>query len=70
MWMETAIGERFADLRVNEALEAGADWIVTACPDCLSCLEDSAKGLENSSIRVMDLVEVIDLSVQSNSISP
>ncbi len=70
MWMETAIGERFADLRVQEAQEVGAEWIITACPECLSCLEDSAKGSKNKSIRVMDLVELVDLSAQSNSNSP
>jgi Fe-S oxidoreductase len=70
MWMETAIGERFADLRVKEAQTAGVEWIITACPDCLTCLEDSAKGLENKSIRVMDLVELVELSALSNSISP
>jgi Fe-S oxidoreductase len=70
MWMETAIGERFADLRVKEAQEAGVELIVTACPDCLSCLEDSVKGLENTPIRVMDLVELVDLSARTNSPSP
>ena len=66
MWMETEIGERFADLRIQEAENVGAELIVTACPDCLSCLEDSAKGMDDATIRVLDLVELIDLSVRSN----
>jgi len=58
MWMETKAGERFADLRVQEAAETGADVLVTACPHCIACLEDSLK-LAGSPMRVMDVVEVV-----------
>ena len=57
MWMETAAGERFADLRVQEAAETGADVLVTACPHCIACLEDSLKQ-SGSRIRVMDVAEL------------
>lgn len=57
MWMETAAGERFADLRVREAVETGADVLVTACPHCIACLEDSLRQ-SGSPMRVMDVAEL------------
>ncbi|MEE8346240.1 MAG: (Fe-S)-binding protein, partial [Dehalococcoidia bacterium] len=57
MWMETQAGERFAGLRVTEALETGAEVLVTACPHCIACLEDSVK-LSGQELRVMDLAEL------------
>ncbi len=57
MWMETKAGERFADLRVKEALDTGAEVLVTACPHCIACLEDSVK-LSGQDMRVMDLAEL------------
>jgi len=57
MWMETKAGERFADLRVEEALDSGAEILVTACPHCIACLEDGVK-LSGRDLRVMDLAEL------------
>jgi Fe-S oxidoreductase len=58
MWIDTAAGERFSDLRVMEALETGADILATACPYCISCLEDSVKAKEIKNLRVMDVAEI------------
>ncbi len=57
MWMETKAGERFGDLRVREALATDAEILVTACPHCIACLEDSVK-LSGEGLRVMDLAEL------------
>ena len=57
MWMETAAEDRFANLRVADAAETGADILATACPHCIACLEDSLK-LAGSPMRVMDVAEV------------
>jgi Fe-S oxidoreductase len=57
MWQETPPGERFSDLRVQEAAETGAEVLVTACPHCISCLEDSL-ATAGAEMRVMDLAEV------------
>lgn len=57
MWLETPPGERFSDLRVQEAAEV-ASVIATACPFCLSCLEDSVKGARMEGLRVADLSEL------------
>jgi Fe-S oxidoreductase len=57
MWMETLPGERFADLRIQEAVELGVDSIVTACPSCITCLEDSAKTMKTD-LEILDLAEL------------
>lgn len=58
MWMETKAGERFSDLRAEEAVETGAEVLVTACPHCIACLEDSIKQTD-SGMRVIDVAEVV-----------
>jgi len=66
MWLETDIGERFSDLRIEEALATGADVLATACPYCISCLEDSlkARGIEN--LAVMDVAEIAAIALKSD----
>ncbi len=60
VWMETAAGERFAELRINEAVEAGAKTLVTACPYCITMLEDSCKNLgKQDDLRVAELSEIV-----------
>jgi Fe-S oxidoreductase len=63
MWLETAPDERFADIRIGEAVEAGADFLITACPFCLACLEDSQKALRHENLQVLDLAEVLSRSL-------
>jgi Fe-S oxidoreductase len=67
MWMETAGGERFSDLRMREAAETGAEVMVTCCPYCLSCLEASLSAVDGSRLRVMDLAEVAHLALQGQA---
>lgn len=63
MWQETEPGQRFSDLRIKEAYETGAEMLVTACPFCLTCLEDSAKFNKTISLEVLDLAELCLKSV-------
>lgn len=53
--------QRMGVVRVQQAREAGADVIVTACPYCLTNIEDAIKvaGLEGR-MEVLDLVELVD----------
>jgi len=62
MWMETAPGMRFSDLRVHEAKATGANLVATACPFCLTCLEDSVKGDPSSELEVKDIAEIAVLA--------
>ena len=57
VWMETPPEQRFSDLRVKEAASTGAKILVTACPYCITMLEDSLK-----STNIEDSLEVVDLS--------
>ncbi|MFC1836592.1 heterodisulfide reductase-related iron-sulfur binding cluster, partial [Thermodesulfobacteriota bacterium] len=60
VWMETPAGERFAELRINEAIEAGAKTLVTSCPYCITMLEDSCNVLgKRDELKVMELSELL-----------
>jgi Fe-S oxidoreductase/nitrate reductase gamma subunit len=60
MWLETDAETRINHARLDQALETGADTILTNCPYCLTMLEDAvgAKGLGNQ-LRVLDITEAI-----------
>ncbi len=60
IWMETKKGERFSDLRLQQALGIGAEVLVTACPYCISNFEDSRLNLEGGeTIEIKDITEVL-----------
>lgn len=60
IWMETPKGERFSELRLAQALEVGAEVLVTACPYCITMFEDSRLTLEvTDRLEVKDLTEII-----------
>jgi len=60
MWLHESVGQNINQLRAEDAAEAGVDLVGTACPYCLTMLEDGINALEmEKSPRVMDLVEVI-----------
>ncbi|HEU0295415.1 MAG TPA: (Fe-S)-binding protein [Anaerolineales bacterium] len=60
MWLEgTNPGTRLAQMRVKEALETGAEILATACPFCLSTLEEAVKYVNaEEKIRVLDIAEI------------
>ena len=60
MWLEgTNPGTRLAQLRVKEALDTGAEILATACPFCLSTLEEAVKHVNaEEKIRVLDIAEI------------
>jgi len=60
VWMETQKGERFCDLRIEQAMGVEAEALVTACPYCITMLEDSriTMGLDEK-IEVKDITEII-----------
>lgn len=65
MWSDfKAEIERMANIRVKEALEIGAEIIVTACPFCLINIEDGIKSVNaEDSLLVKDLAELLAESV-------
>jgi Fe-S oxidoreductase len=60
IWMETLMSERFSNLRVEQAIEVGAEVLATACPYCITQLEDSRLSLKDSeAIQVKDITEIL-----------
>ena len=45
--METPKGERFSDLRLEQAVDVGAEVLVTSCPYCITNFEDSRLSRED-----------------------
>jgi Fe-S oxidoreductase len=61
IWMETQKGERFSDLRVEQAVETGAEVLATSCPYCITNFEDSRLSREDSeSLAIKDITEIIE----------
>lgn len=65
MWLETPACERFSDLRVEQAAQTRADYLVTACPFCAVCMEDSAKMKKGKSPQVLDVAEIVALALEN-----
>ena len=60
VWMETKKGERFSDLKIEQALDLGAEVLAVACPYCLSMFGDSRLAVPNGeSIELKDISELV-----------
>lgn len=63
MWIEmggeSGTEERLSKVRLREAIDTGAELLVTACPFCLLTFDEVAKGGEDNSIQVKDLAELV-----------
>ncbi|WP_281185500.1 (Fe-S)-binding protein [Trichlorobacter lovleyi] len=59
MWMEEFTGDRINLVRAAEALEQQPDTICTACPYCLTMLDDGIKDLKAEKVQVKDIAEVM-----------
>ncbi len=65
MWMEERIGKRVNLERIDEALNTGPDLISTACPFCMTMLEDAVAQrvqdgtLTDEQVQVLDVAEVL-----------
>jgi Fe-S oxidoreductase len=66
MWLESPAGERFGDLRVQQAAQTGASHLLTACPFCLACLEDSAASQPGENLNVLDIAELAAAAIQGD----
>jgi Fe-S oxidoreductase len=60
IWMETPRGERFSDLRLEQAIGAGAEVLATSCPYCIANFEDSrlTTGAADR-IEIKDITEIL-----------
>ncbi len=65
LWADVPIEKRFAVMRVREALSVDAEVIATACPHCISMLEDAVKVLDlEERITVSDVAELLAESME------
>ncbi|HBE44186.1 MAG TPA: Fe-S oxidoreductase [Deltaproteobacteria bacterium] len=60
VWAETEKHERFSNIRVEQALGVGARELVTACPYCITALEDSRLVMNHADeIEIKDITEIV-----------
>jgi Fe-S oxidoreductase len=60
IWRETPKGERFSDLRIDQAVAVGAEVLATSCPYCITNFEDSRLNREDGeAIEIRDITEII-----------
>jgi len=57
LWMETKKGERFSDLRLEQAIETGASILAVSCPYCMLNFEDSVLTADKG-----DIIEIKDVA--------
>jgi Fe-S oxidoreductase len=59
IWMETPKEERFSDLRVRQAVDVGAEVLVTSCPYCITNFTDSSLELGEGVLQIKDITEIV-----------
>jgi Fe-S oxidoreductase len=64
VWTDTPKGERFSDLRLEQAKDVGAEVLATSCPYCITMFEDSRLnlGLEDS-LEIRDITEIVQEAI-------
>jgi Fe-S oxidoreductase len=64
MWLHESLGSPINRARADEIARAGVNLVGTACPYCLTMLEDGIKSLElGRSPRPVDLLELVASSL-------
>ena len=64
MWLHESVGQNINRLRAEDVAEARVDLVGTACPYCLTMLEDGIAELEmENPLKVMDVVEIVESSL-------
>ncbi|MGB5617223.1 MAG: (Fe-S)-binding protein, partial [Desulfobacterales bacterium] len=60
IWMETPKGERFSDIRIEQAVGTGAGVLGTSCPYCITHFEESRLTLkDHDAIEIKDIAEIV-----------
>jgi len=64
IWMETPKEERFSNIRLEQALDVGAEVQATSCPYCITNFTDSSLSLEDGrTIEIKDVTEIIQEAI-------
>ncbi|NMB42090.1 MAG: (Fe-S)-binding protein [Firmicutes bacterium] len=60
IWIDTKMEERFANLRIEQAVDLGVEELVTSCPYCIDALEEGRLGLNYEDVlEVKDITEIL-----------
>lgn len=67
MWLDgfnsNHLSERLSERRVREAAETGAEILAVCCPYEVSRFEDAAKSTGNEHLKILDIAELLDMSM-------
>ncbi len=64
MWLHEKLGENINNLRAAQVAHSGVQTVATACPFCLTMLEDGINSLETERpAKVRDLIEIVAMSL-------
>jgi len=65
MWLEETLGSRINHMRTDQLIATGATQIGTACPFCLTMIEDGIKETNREgAARVRDVAELVAQSIE------
>ena len=60
IWAEIKKGERLCDLRLQQAVDLGAEVLAVACPYCMLNFDDSLLTMEKENvIEIKDISELV-----------
>jgi Fe-S oxidoreductase len=64
MWLHETIGEKINHLRAGEIMESGVDLLGTACPFCMTMMEDGIGSVSaENELKILDLIEITAQSI-------
>jgi len=64
LWMEEQIGRKINEIRIEDAIEVGADVIATACPYCLQMFEEAIERKKvNESLQALDIIQLVEQAI-------
>ena len=63
IWEETKKGERFSDIRLEQALAVEANILAAACPYCMANFEDSVATMDK--VDVIEVKEIAELVAEA-----
>lgn len=64
MWMHEKLGRHINQIRAEDISEIGVDLAGTACPYCMTMLEDGVKSLEiEKPPKIFDIIEIVASSI-------
>ena len=65
MWLHEGLGHKINHIRSEEMIKTGADMVGTACPYCLTMLEDGIKSLElEKEPKLLDVLEIVESAME------